>query len=74
MTSFSVRTSQSRRNDSYSIQLTSADFEHGRLNVDSFIRTNRLFTVEQSVVLYSAAKVKTSKLGEVRARIRDLFR
>lgn len=66
-------TTQSRRNDSYSIQLTSTDFEHGRLNVDSFIRTNRLFTVEQSVVLYSAAKVKTSKLCEVRARIRDLF-
>ena len=66
-------TSQSRRNDSYSIQLTSADFERGRLNVDSFIRTSRLFTVEQSVILYSAAKVKTSKLNEVRAKIRELF-
>ncbi len=66
-------TSQSRRNDSYSIQLTSADFEHGRLSVDSFIRTSRLFTVEQSVILYSAAKVKTSKLNDVHAKIRDLF-
>lgn len=53
-------TSQSRRNDSYSIKLTRAEFDHGRLNVDSFIRANRLFTVEQSVVLYSPAKVKTS--------------
>jgi mRNA-degrading endonuclease toxin of MazEF toxin-antitoxin module len=66
-------TSQARRNDSYSIQLTTADFEHGRLNVDSFIRANRLFTVEQSVVLYSAAKVKASKLDEVRAKVRELF-
>jgi mRNA interferase MazF len=65
-------TSQSRRHDD-SVSLTSSDFEHGYLNVDSFIRPNRLFTVEQSVILYSTAKVKNSKLNEVRARIRDLF-
>ena len=66
-------TSQSRRHDGYSIPLTGMDFEHGHLNLDSFIRVNRLFTVEQSVVLYTAAKVKSSKLNEVRAKIRDLF-
>jgi len=65
-------TGQSRR-DGYSIPLTSADFYRGRLNVDSFVRANRLFTVEQSVILYSAAKIKTSKLSEVHARIRELF-
>ncbi|OLD27958.1 MAG: growth inhibitor PemK [Acidobacteria bacterium 13_1_40CM_3_55_6] len=65
-------TTQSRR-DSYSVSLTTTDFESGHLNVDSFIRTNRLFTVEQSVILYSAAKVKPSKLSEVRAKIRELF-
>ncbi len=65
-------TSQSRR-DSYSIPLSTTNFERGHLNVDSFIRTNRLFTVEQSVILYSAAKVKPSKLSEVRAKIRELF-
>jgi hypothetical protein len=41
--------------------------------VDSFIRPNRLFTVEQSVILYAAAKVKAEKLKEVRANIRGLF-
>lgn len=66
-------TSQSRRNDGYSISLTSADCENGHLNIDSFIRANRLFTVEQSIVLYSAAKVKASKINEVRAKIRELF-
>ena len=65
-------TSQSRR-DSSSVPLSSADFERGHLNIDSFIRSHRLFTVEQSVILYSAAKVKTSKLNKVRARIRELF-
>lgn len=65
-------TSQSRR-DGYSVSLARADFERGQLNVDSFIRPNRLFTVDQSVILYSAAKVKNSKLNEVRSKIRDLF-
>ena len=65
-------TSQSR-SDSYSVLLTSNDFEHGSLNVDSFIRSSRLFTVERSVILYSAARVRQAKLDEVRDRIRDLF-
>ena len=47
-------TSQAR-SDSYSIPLAAADFERGRLAVDSFTRPSRMFTVEQSVVLYAAA-------------------
>jgi len=65
-------TSQSRRDD-YSVSLARSDFERGHLNVDSFIRPNRLFTIEQSVILYSAAKVNDSKLNDVLARIRELF-
>ncbi len=61
------------RYDGYSIPLTAADFDRGRLAVDSFIRPNRLFTVEHSVILYTAAKVKAAKLSEVRAKIRGLF-
>jgi len=49
------------------------DFERGQLNVNSFIRVNRLFTVEQSVIVYSAAKIKNSKLNEVLMKIRGLF-
>ena len=61
------------RSDSYSVFLKSNDFEHGSLNVDSFIRCGRLFTVGRSVILYSAARVRQAKLDEVRDRIRDLF-
>ena len=60
-------------NDGFSIPLLIADFERGRLVRDSFIRPNRLFTVEQSVILYTAGKVKDSKLKEVRAKICELF-
>ena len=65
-------TTQSRR-DSYSVSLANNDFDHGRLNVDSFIRSNRLFTVDHAVIVYTTAKVKASKIDEVRAKIRQLF-
>ena len=48
-------TSQAR-SDSLSLPLFSSDFSQGRLTVNSFIRPNRLFTVEQSVILYPAGK------------------
>jgi mRNA-degrading endonuclease toxin of MazEF toxin-antitoxin module len=65
-------TSQARP-DGYSVPLTAADFERGRLAVDSFVRSNRLFTVEQTVVLYAAGKIKDAKLQEVKAKVRQLF-
>ena len=65
-------TTQSRCDD-YSVALTSDHCEHGRLSVDSFVRANRLFTVDHSIILYTAAKLKADKLYEVLARIRALF-
>ena len=65
-------TSQSR-DDEFSIKLTFADFESGRLALDSFIRPQRLFTVEQSVILYVSGKIKKTRLQEVKARIRKIF-
>ena len=65
-------TSQTR-SDGFSVPLAVADFESGRLAVDSFIRPHRLFTVEQSVILYPAGKINGPKLQEVKARIRQIF-
>ncbi len=61
------------RSDGYSVPLATGDFEQGQLVVESFIRPNRLFTVEQSVILYAAGKVKDAKLHEVKAKLRQLF-
>jgi mRNA interferase MazF len=60
------------RSDDYAVPLVLSDFEHGRLAEDSFIRANRLFTVEQSVILYTAGKIKAAKLEEVKSKIRQL--
>ena len=50
------------------------DFEQGRLSTDSLIRPNRPFTVEQTVILYQAAKVKSAKRTQARAKARARFR
>jgi mRNA interferase MazF len=65
-------TTRARRDDS-SIELEASDFEHGQLSQPSFIRPQRLFTVEQRVLLYSVGKVRPSKLTEVLAKARELF-
>jgi mRNA interferase MazF len=61
------------RSDSSSIPLDAADFEHGQLNQPSFIRPQRLFTVEQRVILYSIGSIRGAKLQEVLAKTRDTF-
>ena len=61
------------RDDGFSVPLAVADFERGRLSLDRFIRSNRLFTVEQSVVFYAIGKIKDARLQEVKAKIRQHF-
>ena len=53
--------------------LDSSDFERGGLHQQSFIRPQRLFTVEATVILYSVGKVRPSKLSEALAKVRNLF-
>lgn len=65
-------TSQAHR-DSYSIPLDAGDFQSGQLKVRSYIRPNRLFTVEQSVILYSAARLTKVKLVETLSKLRQMF-
>ncbi|HAF14624.1 MAG TPA: growth inhibitor PemK [Blastocatellia bacterium] len=61
------------RSDESSVALDAADFERGQLAHPSFIRPQRLFTVEQRVILYSAGKIRATKLTEVLTKARALF-
>jgi mRNA interferase MazF len=62
-----------QRSDGLSIPLDPPDFERGQLRQQSFIRPQRLFTVETAVILYSVGKVSPTKLDEVLAHARKLF-
>jgi mRNA-degrading endonuclease toxin of MazEF toxin-antitoxin module len=61
------------RSDESAVALDAADFERGKLHQASFIRPQRLFTVEQNVILYSVGKAKAAKLTEVLRKVQTLF-
>jgi mRNA interferase MazF len=65
-------TSQARF-DGFSIDLHATDFSQGRLPLASYIRPNRLFTVERSVVLRTAGRVRPDKLQAVLAAVRQIL-
>jgi mRNA interferase MazF len=53
------------RTDEYAVSLSKEDFANGSLSVESVIRPNRIFTADESLILYSACKVKPEKTSEV---------
>ncbi|HEY2761496.1 MAG TPA: type II toxin-antitoxin system PemK/MazF family toxin [Pirellulales bacterium] len=59
--------------DSLSIEIDKADFVSGQLAVRSYIRPNRLFTVERSVAIYTAARLNAAKLDETLTVLRGIF-
>ena len=59
--------------DGYSIPLINRDFATGSLPHNSFIRPNRLFTVDTSSVLKTRGTVDTVKLHDVMATLTKIL-
>jgi mRNA interferase MazF len=59
--------------DAFAVPLDKSDCERGETGQPCFIRPQRLFTVEQHVILNSVGKVTTEKFDEVFKRVRGLF-
>ena len=55
------------------ITLTDADFTVGGLHLDSFIRPDKIFTVEPSVIEAQAGSLRSAKVEMVRLQVRQLF-
>ena len=56
----------------YAVSITRADFTVGRLQQQSNVRPNRLFTADSRIVLYRAAKLTSQKMAEVTAKIVEI--
>jgi mRNA-degrading endonuclease toxin of MazEF toxin-antitoxin module len=59
--------------DAFAVPLDKTDCERGEIEAPCFIRTQRLFTVEQHIILHSIAKVTAEKFDEVFKKTRALF-
>ncbi len=64
----------SSRSDNYSITLENKDFKNGRLDVPSYIRPNRLFTAEKSLISYKIGSLRENKIEEVIKKIEQILR
>ena len=59
--------------DAFAVPLDKSDCERGEIEAPCFIRPQRLFTVEQHVIISSVGKVTAEKFDEVFKRVRGLF-
>ena len=59
--------------DAFAVPLDKSDCERGEIGQPCFIRPQRLFTVEQHVILHSVGKVTAEKFDEVCKRLRGRF-
>jgi len=59
--------------DAFAVPLDKSDYERGGVEHPCFIRPQRLFTVEQHVILRSVGKVTAEKFDEVFKKTRTLF-
>ena len=59
--------------DSMSIAIDPSDMAYSTLSVASNIRPNKLFTADESIVLYKIGTLKTDKLKTVIAKVIEIF-
>jgi mRNA interferase MazF len=61
------------RMDDYSIELNTVDYSQGGLDRVSYVRVDRIFTAEKSIVLRKAGNLKPDKLTKIRKAIITLL-
>ena len=57
------------RGDNYAVSLGTADFESGTLPAKSFVRSTKIFTADQRLVLYSACRLKSETMQKITKKI-----
>jgi mRNA interferase MazF len=62
------------REDEYTIELKDSDIKYGSLKGNSFIRTNKIFTADKSIILYKIGKVKEKKIKEIEKKVIKLIK
>jgi|SRR6185437_5966371 len=55
------------------IQIESADFEEGKLPVTSYVRPDKLFTADTSIIESTAGKLTTKVQKNILQKVRNLF-
>ena len=54
---------------SVEVQINKKDFKEGGLKIDSYLRLDKIFSIEKSIIKYKAGSLKSEKFKEVMGRI-----
>ena len=57
------------KEDSYVVELKDSEIVGGKLKGDSYIRTNKIFTADKSIIEYKVGNLKKGKMKEVEDRL-----
>ena len=60
--------------DNYIIELEDKDIAGGKLNGSSYIRTNKIFTADKSILYYKVGKLDSSKMQEVEEKMINIIK
>jgi len=59
---------------SLEISIKSSEFKEGKLKVDSFLRMDKIFSIEKSLVKYKIGSLKQEKFNEILNKICDFLK
>ena len=62
------------REESLEIQLKKSDFERGGLKIKSYIRLDKIFSVEKFLIKYKIGSLKKEKFEEISNKIIDFLK
>ena len=65
-------TSQAKT-DRYTVKLQNEDFVDGKLNVQSVVRPNKIFTADSSLILYTVCKISGEKTDIIIKSVIDII-
>ena len=60
--------------DEYAIVISNEDFEEGSLRQESNVRPNKIFTADESIILYKIGRLKKEKIENfMKQNVEELF-
>ncbi|MEK6840477.1 MAG: type II toxin-antitoxin system PemK/MazF family toxin [Nanoarchaeota archaeon] len=59
---------------SLEVQINKKDFKEGGLKIDSYLRLDKFFSIERSIIKYKAGSLKPEKFKEIIDRIISFLR
>ena len=66
-------TSKNTKKDLFSIELKKSETLKGTLHIDSYIRTNMIFTSDKSQIIKKICKINDKKYKEVFSKIKEII-